>query len=112
MWANAQRDGRPAEYRWRPMFNDAVWLMPTTKLPCSNAAETRNTLKFARVPQTRQQISAASKPKFAILYDHVGEILLFNKFFPIVDRCLNGEDIARETCAMMRSWTQSEFCTW
>jgi len=21
MWANAQRDGRPAEHRWRPMFN-------------------------------------------------------------------------------------------
>ena len=54
--------------------------MPTTRLPCSNAAETRNALKFAWVPQTRQQISAASKPKFAILYDHVGEILLFNKF--------------------------------
>ena len=24
MWANAQRDGRPAEYRWRPLFNAAV----------------------------------------------------------------------------------------
>jgi len=23
MWANAQRDGRPADYRWRPMFNAA-----------------------------------------------------------------------------------------
>jgi len=23
MWANAQGDGRPAEYRWRPMFNAA-----------------------------------------------------------------------------------------
>jgi len=21
MWANAQRDGRPAKYRWRPLFN-------------------------------------------------------------------------------------------
>jgi len=21
MWANAQRDGHPAEYRWRPLFN-------------------------------------------------------------------------------------------
>ena len=20
MWVNAQRDGRPAEYRWRPLF--------------------------------------------------------------------------------------------
>ena len=23
MWADAQRDGRPAEYRWRPLFNAA-----------------------------------------------------------------------------------------
>jgi len=23
MWANAQRDGRPADYRWRPLFNAA-----------------------------------------------------------------------------------------
>jgi len=23
MWANVQRDGRPAEYWWRPMFNAA-----------------------------------------------------------------------------------------
>jgi len=32
MWANAQRDGRPAEYRWRPLLNAAVWLTPTTTL--------------------------------------------------------------------------------
>jgi len=30
MWANAQRDGRPAEHRWRPLFNAAVWLTLTT----------------------------------------------------------------------------------
>ena len=30
MWANAQRDGRPAEHRWCPLFNAAVWLTPTT----------------------------------------------------------------------------------
>jgi len=23
MWANAKRDGHPAEYRWRPLFNTA-----------------------------------------------------------------------------------------
>jgi len=23
MWADVQRDGRPAEYRWRPLFNAA-----------------------------------------------------------------------------------------
>jgi len=39
-----------------------VWLTPTTRVPCSNAAKTRNPLKFAGVPQTRQQISAVSMP--------------------------------------------------
>ena len=38
MWANAQRDGRPAEYTWRPSAQRRkVCLMPTTRVPCSNA---------------------------------------------------------------------------
>jgi len=56
-------------------------LTPTTRMPCSNAAKTRNPLNFPGVPQTRQQISAASGPKFTILSEHVAEVLLFNKFF-------------------------------
>ena len=81
MWASAQRDGRPVEYRWRPLFNAAVWLTPTTRAPCSNAAKTRNPLKFAGVPQTHQWISAVSWPKVTILSGHVVEVLLFNNFF-------------------------------
>ena len=50
-------------------------------LPCSNAAKTQNPLKFVGVPQTRQQISAVSRPKFTILSGHVEEVLLLNKFF-------------------------------
>ena len=57
MWANAQRDGRPAEYRWHRLFNAAVWLTPTTGMPWSNAAKTPNQLKFAGVPQTNETIS-------------------------------------------------------
>ena len=53
------------------------------------------------VPQTGQQISAASGPKFTILRGHVEEILLLNKIFPIVDTCLSCEDIARQICAMV-----------
>ena len=77
-----------------------------------NAAKTRNQLKFAGVPQTNETISTASEPKFTILRGHVEEMLLLNRFFPIVDTCLSCEDIARETCAMVHRWTQSEFCTW
>jgi len=104
MWANAQRDGRPAKHRWRPLFNAAVWLTPTTRVPCSrpNAAKTRNPLKFAGVPQTRQTISAASGRKFNVLWGRVEEILLFKTFFSIVDKCLSCEDTARQSCVMVR----------
>ena len=60
MWANAQRDGRPAEYRWRPLYNAAKLLPPiTTVVPCSNAAKTR--------PVEIRWGAAASRPKFTIL---------------------------------------------
>jgi len=74
------------------------------QMPCSRAAKTRNPLKFAGVPQTRKQISADSKPKFTILARHVEEVLLFNKFFPIVDTCLSCEHIAQQSCAMVPKW--------
>jgi len=72
MWANAQRDGRRAEYRWRPLFNAAHWMTPTTTVPCSNAAKTRNPLKFAGVPPTTGPISAASGMKFTVLWGTCG----------------------------------------
>ena len=50
-------------------------------MPCSNAAKTRKPLKVAGVPQTTGTISAASGPKFTILWAHVEAILLLNKFF-------------------------------
>jgi len=71
-------------------------------MPCSNAAKTLNPLKFVGVPQTPEPISAVSGPKFTILSGRVEEeILLLNKFFPIVDTCLSCEDIARQICAMV-----------
>jgi len=104
MWANAQRDGRPAEYRWRPLLNAAVWLTPTTRVPCSNAAKKRNPLKLAGVPKTNEMISAASGPKFTMLWGQVEEILLLNKFFPIVNTCRSCDDKARQSCAMVPRW--------
>ena len=81
MWANAQSDIRPAEYRWRPVQRRKVWLTPTTRVPCSNAANARNPLRFAGVPQTNETISAFSGPKFTILQGRVEEVLPLNKFF-------------------------------
>jgi len=66
-----------------------------------DSAKTRNPLKFAGVPQTRQQISAVSGRKPTISQGHVGKILLFNEFFPIVDMRLKK---LRQSCPMVRRW--------
>ena len=50
-------------------------------MPCSNAAKTQNQLIVGGVPQTNEMISASSGPKFTILWGHVEEVLLLNKFF-------------------------------
>ena len=84
MWASAQCDGHPAEYRWRPLFNAAKFGWRSL-LECYAVTlptcETRWNLLGPGVPQTCQQISAASGPKFTILWGHVGETLLFYKLF-------------------------------
>jgi len=99
MCASAQRDGRPAEYRWRPLFNAAVWLTPTT----SNAVKTRNPLKLAGVPQTRQQISAVSGPSSPYCGNMWRRYCCLTGF-SIFNTCLSCEDMARQSCAMARRW--------
>jgi len=104
MWANAQRDSRPAEYRWRPLFNAAVWLTPTTRLPCSNAAKMQNPLKFAGCPKLAnrsQPLVGRSSPYCTAVY---GRYCCLTSFFPIVDTCLSCEDTAWQSCAMVPRW--------
>ena len=94
MLANAQRDGRPAEYRWRCLFKAAVWLMPTTRVQCSKSCQH---LKFAEVPQTRQQVSAISGPSSLYCEDMWGRHCCLTSFiFPIVDTCLGCEAITQQ----------------
>ena len=50
-------------------------------LRSSNAAKTWKPLKLAGVAQITGPISAAGRPKFTILWGHLEEILLVNKFF-------------------------------
>ena len=64
MWANANVMAA------LPNVGGALCFNPETRVPCTNAAKTRIPLKFAGVPQTRQQISAVSRPKFTILSGH------------------------------------------
>jgi len=66
MWANTQLDAA------LPNIGGALCSKPQSLadtqywVTCSNAAKTRNPLKFHVVPQTNETISAASKPRFTI----------------------------------------------
>ena len=91
--------GRPAEYRWRPLFNAAVWL-------CSNAAKTRNSLKFAGCPKLAngsQPLVGRSSPYYEDMWRRYWSLTCF---FPIVDTCLSceGRPMARQSCAMVPRW--------
>jgi len=89
MWANAQRDGRPVEYRWAPSVQcHKVWLAPTTRVPCSNGAKTRNPLKSAGVPKTHQQISAASGQSSPYCETMWGRYCCLTIFFRLLIRAL------------------------
>jgi len=88
MWANAQRDGRPAEYRWRPLFERRkVWLTPNTRVPCNKAAKTQNPLTFAGVPKLPDR----SQPLVGRSSPYCGDIwgdIDINKFFRLLIRAL------------------------
>ena len=75
-----------------------------TSIERRRCSKTRNRLKFAGVAQTHQQISAVSGSKFTIVWKHLKEILLFNKFYPIVNKCLSCEYMARQSCTIVRRW--------
>jgi len=112
MRANAQRDGRPAEYSWCPLFNAAKfgWRpLLECRAVTKPRRETRwNLLGCPKQPNRSQPLVGR---KFTILSAHVGEILLPNKFFPIMDTCLICEDIARQSCATVPRWRIfGDFC--
>jgi len=80
-----------------------VWLTPTTRVLCSNTAKTRNLLKFAGVPQTRQRISSLVGRSSPYYHDMWRTYCCLTSF-PIVDICLSSEDIVRRICAMVPKW--------
>jgi len=74
------------------------------EMPGSNAAKTRNPLKFAGLPQTTGSISAASGPSSPYYEDSWRTYCCLTCFFPIVDTCLSCKDITRQSCVMVPRW--------
>ena len=80
MSANAQRDGRPVEYRWRPLFNAAKFGWRPI-LDCRAVTlprrETRwNLLGCPKLTIRSQPLVGQSSPS-----ERVEEVLLLNKYF-------------------------------
>jgi len=101
MWANAQRDGRPAEYswwlcstpqfRWRPLVQCCAVTLPRR--------ETRwNLLGCPKLMKRSQPLVGRSSPYCNFMW---GRYCCLTSFFLIVDTCLNWEDIDRQSCAMV-----------
>ena len=107
MWANAQRDGRPAEHRWRPLFN-APKFGWRPLLECRARAvtlprrETRWNLQGCpKLPDRSQPLVGRSSPYYEDMWRRY---CCLTSFFPIVDTCLSCADIARQSCAMVPRW--------
>jgi len=82
------------------------WLTPTTRCRAVTQPRRESRWNLEGCLKLPDGSPAISRPKFTILWGHVEDISLLNKFFPIVDTCLrpNCEDIARQTCAMVPRW--------
>jgi len=104
MWVNAQPDGRPAEHRWRPLFNAAKFgwrpLLECHAVTLPRCESRWNLQGCPKLANRSQPLVGRSSP----YYQDMWRRLLFNKFFPIVDTCLSSEDIARQSWAMVPKW--------
>ena len=105
MWANAQRDGRPAEYRWRPQFNAGKFgWRPLLQCRAVTLPRRENCWNLQRVPK----LPDWSQPLVGRSSSYCGEMLrrycCLASFLPINDMCLICEDITRQTCVMVPRW--------
>ena len=108
MWANAQRDGRPAEYTLRPLFNAANFgwrpLIECRAVMLSRCESLWNLQGCPNLPNRSQPLGSQSSPYYENVWT-VEEILLLNKIlFPIVDTCLSCKDIAGQSFEMVPRW--------
>ena len=111
MWANAQRDGHPAEYSWRqPLFNAAKFRWRPI-LECRAVTLPRrethwNLLGCPKLANRFQPLVGRSSPYHE---DMRGRHCCLTSFFLIVDTCLSCEDIARQRCTTVPTGPHGDF---
>jgi len=105
MWANAQRDGRPAEYRWRPLFNSAKFRWLPLLEWCAVTLPRRDThwnlQGCSKLANRSQPLVGRSSTYYQDMWRRY---CCLTGFFLIVDTCFSSEDIARQSCAMVPKW--------
>ena len=115
VWASAQRDGRPAEYRWRPLFNAAKFgwcpLLECRAVTLPSRVTRWNLLGCPKLANRSQPLVGRSSPYCKGMWRRY---CCLRSFFPIVNTCFSCEDMARQSCAMVRRWGFFASCisTW
>ena len=105
MWANAQRDGRSAKYRWRPLFNAAKFgwrpLLECRAVTLQRRETRWNLQGFPKLANGSQLLVGRSSPYSEDMRERY---CCLTSLFSIVDTCLSCEDIGRQTCVMVPRW--------
>jgi len=101
MWANAQRDDRPAEYRWRPLFNAAKFGLRSLLYCCAvtlpRSETSWNLQECPKLVNRSQPLVGRSWPYCNDMWRRYCCLTIF----PIDDKCLSCKDIARQSRAMV-----------
>ena len=132
MWAIAHHDGRPVEYRWRPipvlnaaMFGSCPLLeYRAITLPIGQTAEHRamfgwplvSDVAAVTLPRPEPRWNLQGCPKLPNRYqplvgrsapyyqDMQWRYCCLTNLFPIVDTCLCCENMTRQFCVMVPQW--------
>jgi len=103
--ASAQRHGRPAEYRWRPLFNTAKFgwrpILECRAVTLPRRESCSNLQGCPKLTKRSQLLLGQSSP---YCEDMWRRYCCLTDYFQIVDMCLSCEDIDRQSCAMVRRW--------
>jgi len=94
MWANAQRDGRPAECTWHPLFNAAKFgwrpLLECHAVMLPRCETCWNLQGCPKLANKSQPLVGRSSPYYENMWRRYR---CLTSFFPTVDTCLSWEDV-------------------
>ena len=104
-WANAQRDGHPAKYRWRPVFNVTKFgwhpLLECHAVTLPRCETRWNLQGWPKLANRSQPLVGWSSPYYEDMWRRH---CCLKSFFPIVNTCLTCRDTAWQSCAMVLKW--------